>query len=159
MRAKTKETVLLSFSMTKLWALEILGGLLLGIVIRLTDVLFMLRGALLESSNWLGLAGPEYVALILGSFSRLGAATFIVFTGLTGGVNGVELFCTLAALGIWEWQVRRRATSATSGQRRKLVIEADGGEKKSLRELIDQPWVWSWGALLIMGFLSLRVLV
>ncbi|MBP9483879.1 MAG: hypothetical protein KBF19_03740, partial [Negativicutes bacterium] len=61
MRAKTKETVLLSFSMTKLWALEILGGLLLGTVIRLTGVLFMLRGALLASSNWLGLAGPEYV--------------------------------------------------------------------------------------------------
>lgn len=159
MRAKTKETVLLSFSITKFWVLEILGGLVLGMVIRLTDVLFMLRGALLESSNWLGLAGPEYVALILGGFSRLGAATFILFTSLTGGVNGVELFCTLVALGIWEWQVRRRATSATSGQRRKSAVGADGKGEKSLPELIDQPWIWSWGTLLLLGLLSLRVLV
>lgn len=159
MRTKTKEAVLLSFSITKKWILEIVGGLALGIVIRLTDVLFMLRGALLESSKWVGLAGPEYVALVLGSFSRLGATTFIIFTSLTGGVNGVELFCTLVALGIWEWQVRRRAISATPDQRRKLTNRSDEKSEKSLQELIDQPWVWSWVTLFILGFLSLRVFV
>lgn len=158
-RTKTKETVVLSFSITKVWVLEILGGLALGIVLRLTDVLFMLRGALFESSNWLGLAGPEYLALILGSFSRLGAGTFIIFTALTGGINGVELFCTLVALGIWEWQVRGKVIFVTPAQCGKLTNKKVGVGGKPLREFVNQPWIWSWIALFVLGFLSLRVLV
>ena len=131
------------FRIKKMWLLEILGGAFFAIFIRWTEVVFMTRNFFLGSSNWSGLAGPEYIAMILGCGSRLGAGIFTLLTALTGGIDAAQMTCTLTALGLWEWQTRERGSS------RKIP-------KGIWNQIRGLPIFWPLVALLCLGWLSLQ---
>ena len=94
------------FTIKNPWVLKILGGAFFAMFLRWTEVIFMIRMAFVSSSRWNGLAGPEYVAMALGYYSRFGGAVFAAVTAATGGIDGGQLIATLGALGVWEWRVR-----------------------------------------------------
>ena len=96
----------IEFTITNPWILETLGGAFFAMFLRWTEVIFMIRTLFASPSSWTGLAGPEYVALGLGCFSRFGAGIFALVTGVTGGIDGGQLVAVLIALGVWEWRVR-----------------------------------------------------
>ena len=90
------------FTLSTPWVLEVGGGVFFAFLLRWTDILFSLRNLLLPLSGWTGISGAEYIGLILGRYSTLGGVAFILTTGLTGGVNLIQLGITLLALGVWE---------------------------------------------------------
>ena len=90
------------FTLSTPWVLEVGGGVFFAFLLRWTDILFSLRNLLLPLSSWTGISGAEYIGLSLGRYSTLGGVAFILTTGLTGGVNLIQLGITLLALGVWE---------------------------------------------------------
>lgn len=86
--------------------LEILGGLFLGLIFRWSGILFDIRRFFSSSAHWSGIAGPEYIILGVGYFSRLGAAFFALFMVWSGGINGGQWIASMVSLGVLEWKMR-----------------------------------------------------
>ena len=121
----------IKFTLSTPWILEAGGGIFFAFLLRWTDLLFALRNLLLPLSKMTGLSGAEYIGLLLGHYSTLGGVAFIVATGLTGGVNLVQLVVTLLALGVWEM-----------------------GKKKGMT--LKYGWL-AFSTLWVLGFLSLKI--
>ena len=117
--------------------------------IRWTEVIFMIRNIFALSSNWTGVAGPEFLALGLGYFSRFGGAVFIIVTGITGGVDLAQMASTLLALGAWEWLSRKTRV----GEKRK---REDEGFVESLK---NKPEAMALIVLIIFSWLSFQLKV
>lgn len=98
-------------TITNPWVLEIGGGIFFALFLRWSQVLFMIRVLFESSSRWSGLAGPEYIAILLGLISRKAAASFAIVTAYTGGLNFFQLIAVLFSLGLWEWLKQKEKRS------------------------------------------------
>lgn len=97
------------FTITNPWLLEIGGGVFFAFFLRWSQVLFMIRLLFEPSSRWNGLAGPEYIAILLGLLSRKAGAAFVIVSACTGGLNLFQLIATLCSLGFLGWMEQRNS--------------------------------------------------
>lgn len=104
------------FTITNPLVLEIGGGIFFALFLRWSQVLFMIRVFFDSSSRWSGLAGPEYIAILLGFLSRKAGAAFAFATAITGGLNFFQLLAILCSLGLWEWLERRNEKKKKSNE-------------------------------------------
>lgn len=104
------------FTITNSWVLEVGGGIFFAFFLRWSQVLFMIRVLFESSSRWSGLAGPEYIAILLGFVSRKASAAFAVATACTGGLNFFQLLAVLCSLGLWEWLEQRNEKKKKSDE-------------------------------------------